>query len=432
MVGISALGILACFILLIAGSWKKVSMFLIAVVGAGIVGVTGGLGFIEAINGPYMDGFVGFVKGWAVILALGALLGNLYSESGAAWRIGDTLIRKGGQKFVLPVYVLVGAVLVYCGVAVPVTVFILVPLARVIFPKAGIPWFLFPGITGLAIATFGMYAPGSLQMVNLIPVRAMNVSTMAAPVEGVVACIFLLVVGLAYILWEIKRNAHTAKDEHPDLYLQGGSSLDDAEQDLKAPSFLISVLPVLITLALVNIVKMEVTLSFMIGCIIALVMFWKNIPDKAGCVSKGFNDGILPCILVSAVVGLGSVISATPVFEVIRDGVMQLPINGLAKVAAVTTVISGICASGAGGVQLTMDLFGPEFLSWGYSPEIIARVAAIACGGLDSMPWNGSVVMLFAASGVGYNKGYKAVAILMAFLPSVASLIAAATHVLIA
>ena len=79
-----------------------------------------------------------------------------------------------------------------------------------------------------------------------------------------------------------------------------------------------------------------------------------------------------------------------------------------------------------------MDLFGPEFLSWGYSPEIIARVAAIACGGLDSMPWNGSVVMLFAASGVGYNKGYKAVAILMAFLPIVASLIAAATHVLIA
>ena len=124
-------------------------------------------------------------------------------------------------------------------------------------------------------------------------------------------------------------------------------------------------------------------------------------------------------------VGLGSVISSTPVFAEIRDNVMLLPINGLAKVAAVSTIISGISASAAGGIQLAMNLFGEEFLSWGYGPDIIARVAAIASGGLDSMPWNGTVVMMFTLSGVGYSKGYKYVAVITVILPIVTSLFAA-------
>ena len=141
------------FVLLIGGSWKKISMFLVAVICAGIIGATGGLGFIEAIKGPYMDGFTDFVKSWAVIIALGALLGSLYGKSGAAWRIGDVLIAKAGSSLALLVYVLVGALLVYCGIAVPVTLFVLLPFAKVIFPRAGIPraGFLYPNYTRFPI-----------------------------------------------------------------------------------------------------------------------------------------------------------------------------------------------------------------------------------------------------------------------------------------
>lgn len=424
MVILSAIGILISFVLLIGGSWKKVSMFLVAVICAGIIGVTGGLGFIDAIEGPYIEGFTSFVESWIVIIALGALFGALYSKSGAAWRIGNTLIQKAGPGWALFVYVMVGAILVYSGIAVPVTIFVLIPFAKVIFPKAGIPWFLFPGVTGLAIATFGMYTPGSLQVINLIPTEAMGVSATAAPFEGMVATLFILAVGMIYLRWEIRRASRNLRFDAPEDYLISVDGIDDSEIEKKAPPFLISIIPVVLALVLVNGFEISVILSFSIGCITALVLFWKSVPDKATCISQGFNDGILPCVLVSAVVGLGSVISATPFFEVIRDGVIGIPINGLAKVAVVTTVIAGICASGAGGVQLAMDLFGQEFLSWGFSPDIIARVAAIACGGLDSMPWNGTVVMLFTLSGVQYNKGYKSVAVLTVILPIVTSLVA--------
>ena len=40
-----------------------------------------------------------------------------------------------------------------------------------------------------------------------------------------------------------------------------------------------------------------------------------------------------------------------------------------------------------------------------------------ACGGLDTLPWNGTVVMLFALSGVSYRKGYWHVAVETVILP---------------
>ena len=244
MVALSAVGIIIAFVLLIGGSWKKISMFLVAVVCAGIIGATGGLGFLEAIKGPYMDGFTDFVKSWAVIIALGALLGSLYGKSGAAWRIGDVLIAKAGSSLALLVYVLVGALLVYCGIAVPVTLFVLLPFAKVIFPRAGIPWSLFPAVTGLGVATFAMYTPGSLQVINLIPTQYYGISTMAAPLEGFASSAFLLIVGILYLRWEIKRNSKNLAMDGPEQYIVQGDHVDNAEMAEKAPPFLISLIPV--------------------------------------------------------------------------------------------------------------------------------------------------------------------------------------------
>ena len=67
----------------------------------------------------------------------------------------------------------------------------------------GIPWYLFPGITGLAIATFAMgQMPGSLQMQNIIPTQILGTSLTAAPVEGVLATLFMLVFGVGYLYWQ--------------------------------------------------------------------------------------------------------------------------------------------------------------------------------------------------------------------------------------
>ena len=149
-------------------------------------------------------------------------------------------------------------------------------------------------------------------------------------------------------------------------------------------------------------------------------MFWKSLNGIHGIsdiLTEGFNNGIFPCIIIAAVVGVGKVVSSTEVFALIQNNIINLPLPGLLKVAAITTIIAGITGSASGGLTIALELFGDTFVSWGYTPEIIHRVASIACGGLDTLPWNGTVVMLFALSGVSYKKGYLHVAMETVILP---------------
>ena len=418
MIVVSVIGIILAFAVLIFAAYKKISMFLAAVLAAAIVALFGGLDVAASLvgaDGPFLIGMKDFVGSWLVIFALGALLGALYDKSGATWRISSTLINKAGTQWTLLIYVLVGALLVYGGIQVTVMIFVLLPFAKILFPKAGIPWYLFPGITGLAIATFAMgQMPGSLQMQNIIPTQILGTALTAAPVEGVLATLFMIVVGVGYLYWQVKKG-HDDPEAAIELYQVQGGILDEKELEQRAPGFWISLLPMVVTFVLINGFGVELLYGLTAGCVLSLLFFCKSLGGVKGfgeIVSEGFNNGIFPCIIIAA-----KVVSATDVFALVQENIINLPLPGLVKVAAITTIIAGITGSASGGLTIALELFGETFISWGYTPEIIHRVASIACGGLDTLPWNGTVVMLFALSGVSYKKGYKHVAMETVILP---------------
>ena len=423
MLVVNVIGILLAFAVLIFAAYKKISMFLAAAVAAAIVALFGGLDVAAALvgaDGPFLVGMKDFVGNWLVIFALGALLGALYDKSGATWRISSTLINKAGTQWTLLIYELEGGLLVYGGIQVTVMIFVLLPFAKILFPKAGIPWYLFPGITGLAIATFAMgQMPGSLQMQNIIPTQILGTTLTAAPVEGVLATLFMLIFGVGYLYWQVKKG-HDDPAAAIELYQVQGGILDERELEQRAPNFLISLIPLVITFVLINGFDVELLYGLAAGCVLSLLFFYKSLGGIKGfgdIVSEGFNNGIFPCIIIASVVGVGQVVSNTEAFAVLQKNIINLPLPGLIKVAAITTIIAGITGSASGGLTIALNLFGETFISWGYTPEIIHRVASIACGGLDTLPWNGTVVMLFALSGVSYKKGYKHVAVETVILP---------------
>ena len=423
MLVVNVIGILLAFAVLIFAAYKKISMFLAAAVAAAIVALFGGLDVAAALvgaDGPFLVGMKDFVGNWLVIFALGALLGALYDKSGATWRISSTLINKAGTQWTLLIYVLVGGLLVYGGIQVTVMIFVLLPFAKILFPKAGIPWYLFPGITGLAIATFAMgQMPGSLQMQNIIPTQILGTTLTAAPVEGVLATLFMLIFGVGYLYWQVKKG-HDDPAAAIELYQVHGGILDERELEQRAPNFLISLIPLVITFVLINGFDVELLYGLAAGCVLSLLFFYKSLGGIKGfgdIVSEGFNNGIFPCIIIASVVGVGQVVSNTEALAELQKNIINLPLPGLIKVAAITTIIAGITGSASGGLTIALNLFGETFISWGYTPEIIHRVASIACGGLDTLPWNGTVVMLFALSGVSYKKGYKHVAVETVILP---------------
>ena len=274
MIVVSVIGIILAFAVLIFAAYKKISMFLAAVLAAAIVALFGGLDVAASLvgaDGPFLIGMKDFVGSWLVIFALGALLGALYDKSGATWRISSTLINKAGTQWTLLIYVLVGALLVYGGIQVTVMIFVLLPFAKILFPKAGIPWYLFPGITGLAIATFAMgQMPGSLQMQNIIPTQILGTALTAAPVEGVLATLFMIVVGVGYLYWQV-RKGHNDPEAAIELYQVQGGILDEKELEQRAPGFWISLLPMVVTFVLINGFGVELLYGLTAGCVLSLL-----------------------------------------------------------------------------------------------------------------------------------------------------------------
>ena len=63
------------------------------------------------------------------------MLGKLYDASGAAWKIGKTVVDKCGTKFAIVGYMAVAAILEYGGISTFVICFVLLPLAKPIFKQ---------------------------------------------------------------------------------------------------------------------------------------------------------------------------------------------------------------------------------------------------------------------------------------------------------
>ena len=64
--------------------------------------------------------------------------------------------------------------------------------------------------------------PGSLQMQNIIPTQILGTALTAAPVEGVLATLFMIVVGVGYLYWQVKKG-HNDPEAAIELYqVQGG------------------------------------------------------------------------------------------------------------------------------------------------------------------------------------------------------------------
>ena len=87
-IAISVVGIFIGFGVLIFAAYKKISMFLAAVIAAAIVALFAGLDVAASLvgsEGPFLIGMKDFVGNWLIIFAMGALLGALYDKSGARY-----------------------------------------------------------------------------------------------------------------------------------------------------------------------------------------------------------------------------------------------------------------------------------------------------------------------------------------------------------
>ncbi|PTL38419.1 GntP family permease [Alkalicoccus saliphilus] len=416
----SGLGILLGFLVLMISVWKKISLLLATLAASAIIAGFGGLNIADIWTGPYMEGFAGFAGDYLLLFCIGAMFGKILEDSGASWRLATTIVDKAGEKWSLVAFCGLIMLLLYGGVSIFVIIFIILPIGKNLFERLQIPWSYFPAIALIGtIPPVGML-PGSLQILNIIPTQYFGTNLMAGAWVGIIASIVYLVLAAVFVRFLLKNSEQ--KFDIKEFQNIKASSSTQKDYANTAPNVWISILPIMVALASVNIFNIEIIIGLLVASVLAVLLFWKSLQDIISSLSKGAENGFVPLIYVSVVVGVARVVEQVPFFEVAQELLFELPVNELLIVMAVTSVIAAMTGSSSGSLTMIVDLFGETFVSWGYDPELVHRLMSTTAIGLDAVPWNSVIVVMFTLTGVAFAKGYKYVFVTAVILPLVGAL----------
>lgn len=431
-----------CFLMLMA--YRGHSVILFAPVAAlGAVLLTDPSLVAPMFTGLFMDKMVGFLKLYFPVFLLGALFGKVIETSGFSKAIVASTIKVvGAQRAILSI-VLVCALLTYGGVSLFVVVFAVYPFAAELFRQGNIPKRLIPGTIALGAFTFTMDAlPGTPQIQNIIPTTFFGTNTWAAPWLGTLGGVFILIAGLAYLDWR-RRVAARNGEGYGDQAMLSNEPM--AFTDTKLANPLVAILPLLV----VGVANKLLTLwipqhygdstsfvpavignpapvvqeiskltaiwavegALLLGIFCVLLCAWKPVSRSFTEGSKSAISGaLLAGMNTASEYGFGAVIAALPGFLVVAHGLAAIP-NPLVNEAVTVSALAGITGSASGGMSIALAAMAETFIAnahaAGIPMEVLHRVAAMASGGMDTLPHNGAVITLLAVTGLTHRQAYK-------------------------
>jgi H+/gluconate symporter-like permease len=420
---LSTLSVILALALLAFLAMKGVNILLNAIICSAIVAVLSGMNLYTALLDNFMTGFVNFLKSWFFTFLVGTVFGMFMEQSGAARGIALGIVKLFGRKRALLAVVLATGIIAYGGVSVFVVVFTIFPIAYHLFKEAKLPRRYIGATIIFGSITFAMTCPGTPQIHNLVPIPILGTNPMAGTVVGFIVAAGMLVSGQLILEWMVRDELK----KHPEGFV---AFPDDKEVDLsgvKTPSALISLLPLVVSLVMLNAVKLKVEPSVAIGIIVGLAVLYKfyDIKKFPKLFTEAAKAATLAIANTCAVNGFGMVVRNAPAFESIKTAMTSIPGPPLLGAALATCVIAGICGSASGGITIAMPLLWPIYQPTGVNPFAFHRVMSIACGGLDSLPHNGYVITaLNGVCGTSHKDGYMPVFWLTVVLPMVWTVIA--------
>lgn len=422
MNALAAVGLILAMILLVFLAMKGIHVLAIGLVCTIILAATSQMPVYTTLTETYMPGFSGFITSNFLVFLAGALFGKFMNDSHAADAIANWIVKKLGAGKAALAVVISCFILAYGGVSVYVVGFTILPIALSLFKEADIPRSMLPGTIAFGSVTFAMTCPGTPQIQNLIPAQELGTSPMAGATVGIIVGIFMFVVGMIMLNSMIK--AKKKKGEH--FEIKEGEEAAARLSESEMPGVIPALVPLILTIILMNIVGLVAPLAIMISIIAGIILMHRQY--KVTMIPETFKGGATSAITAicntAAVVGFGAVVKIIPVFQSVLDAVMNIPGPALIGAALAVTIICGLCGSATGGLGIALPLVAPGYIAKGVAPAALHRVAAIASGGLDSVPHNGYIVTTINLCGETHKDAYMPIFWLTVVLPFVSCALA--------
>ncbi len=404
-VWLSGIGILLALAGMTLLIFRRVSPIIVGPLAALLVTLLSRLPVLETVTGTYVQGVGSFFVSYFMIFLLGNLLGSLYQISGAAAKIGETVVRRFGAKNCMTACLISAALLSYGGINSFVIIFAIYPIALKLFEEADLPTYLLPGIVCGGMWTFAMTGPFSPQICNIVSMQSLGTPSYAGLVPGLAASVLMAVL----IVWYMNGQAKKAKlrGEHftPP---EGGMRRYEG----KAPGAAASFIPLAAVILLFNVTEIGIVACLLIGIVLSLVLFYRSIPWKEllPAVNQAATTSVTVIINTATIVGFGAVAKITPFYVWAVDLLEQSTANPYVVAAVGSNLFACILGSSSGGLTLMYTSLKDVFLAYaaqGFNLEFIHRLCSLGSGGLDSMPWNGSIVSVFGICHTTHKASYK-------------------------
>ena len=390
----------------------------------------------------FMTSLGNYVKAYFPIFMLGAIFGKLMDASGSADAIATFISEKAGKGKELWAIVLACAVITYGGVSLFVAAFAIYPIGAALFRQAGIPKRILPPAIALGAFTFTMTAiPGTPQIQNAIPMQYSGTDGFAAPILGIIAAAIMLFGGMLWLTW--RKNKAMAAGEGYGEHKEEKLTIMDRE---KLPPFGIAIAPIILVIASNYIFSKfifqdmdasyleqygttlskvigdwSLIVSLIIGVLVAIICNYKRMGSVVEVLKEGVAGSFLAIMNTASEVGYGNVIKTLAGFTILANVMLNTFENPLIGEAISSSVLAGITGSASGGLSIALETFAPTFLERageaGISPEVLHRVASVACGGMDTLPHNGAVITLLAVTGMSHKQCYLNIGMCTVIIP---------------
>lgn len=416
------LSIIVGLVLLMALAYLGWSIIWVAPLAAAVVALMSGLDVFDMYTGTYMEGLVGFVQKWFPIFLLGAVFGKLMEETGAAKAVAKKVTQLIGKKKAILGVLIASALLTYGGVSLFVVVFAVYPIALELFREANVTRRLLVPTFALGAFTFTMTSmPGTPQIQNLIPMEYFNTSPTAAPIIGIVTTLIMAVGGYLWLAYREK--SLSAKGEG---FTETDESKEEANNDESVPNWILSLIPLVIVVVLLNVFKMEPIYALILGVLSIMVINFKDYKKFIFSINEGAKGSVMAILNTSAAVGFGAVIAIVPAFDDIVSWLLNVSDNPLIAESLSVQIMAMITGSASGGMGIALSTLGDTFYelsqTTGISPEVFHRMAAVASGA-SILPNNGALLTLIAVTGMTHKETYKDVFVVALVIPTIAVIV---------
>ncbi|WP_298674874.1 GntP family permease [uncultured Megasphaera sp.] len=436
------IAIVLSLFLLVTFAYRGFSVILFAPIFALFAASFSGLPILPGYTELFMAKAVTYIKSFFPVFLLGAVFGKVMEETGMARSIAMETIKLIGKDKAVFAVVFACMILCYGGISMFVCAFAVYPFAAALFREADIPKRLIPAcfVAGVFTATMDCY-PGSPQIQNIIPTIYLGTTTFAAPILGLICGTLLIILCFIYLEFRRKQMARSGEG-------YGNHTLNETVIDPEAslPPWQLSIIPLIVVLVLNfyfsmifqwddsllepframnvpllakgvhNVVAIWALVLGLLAAIIIAAATGRKFMSKNTSVKAALNAGALGSLLAimntASEVGYGNVISSLPGFLEVADALLGIGQGmPLFNVALMVNILAGITGSASGGLSIALDIFGQHFLAEtaavGIPAEVVHRIAAMASGGMDSLPHNGAVITTLAICGLTHREAYK-------------------------